>query len=349
MIVGAGTELAVLARENLLLDLNSVEQFDVTQRHWDKNAAEQLAVGDKLYFTNCAMNIHEVAYVVYFNLRMVKDFELTSPYEYMALNEWNLDNWAKLASSSRKSLNNPWYGTTFDTNSARLFFYGAGGRATTNDSLGYPQVTLFETDKASTLYEKCKSVFCSDGGWNIDALKDNEFAGYNDKNAYARKLFCQDMFLFYYGGTDIIDSFAYMESEFGIVPFPKYNRNQEEYHSLYSPDCNLIALPKNVENIDRTAFIIDRLNYYSDIYVKHAWYDVLLSRRYLRDDESEAALDVIMDGRVYDVGLCYDFGGIRSNIMDFDIKNGDISKNYEKMKYSVASDIKDTYKKIGSK
>jgi hypothetical protein len=68
----------------------------MTKSYWDSNAAEQLKVGDKLYFTNCDLNVQEVAFVVYFNKALIEENSLTSPYEYMKNNQWTIDNWASL-------------------------------------------------------------------------------------------------------------------------------------------------------------------------------------------------------------------------------------------------------------
>ena len=57
--------------------------------------------------------------------------------------------------------------------------------------------------------------------------------------------------------------------------------------------------------IDRAVDVLSGLNYYSSVVVKPAWYDKLLQRRYVRDDESEFCLDLLYYNRVYDVGLYY--------------------------------------------
>ena len=37
-----------------------------------------------------------------------------------------------------------------------------------------------------------------------------------------------------------------------------------------------------------------------------AYYDKLLDSKFVRDDESTVMLDLIFDGLVYDIGLCFD-------------------------------------------
>ena len=41
-----------------------------------------------------------------------------------------------------------------------------------------------------------------------------------------------------------------------------------------------------------------------------AYYDVVLSRKYTRDDESAEMLDLIFGSRVYDIGGVYNFGNV---------------------------------------
>ena len=348
MIISTCLALSALARENLLLDLRSVERFDMTKSYWDPNAAEQLTIGGKLYFTNCAFNVQEVAFVTYFNKQLIEDYKLTSPYEYMANNEWTIDNWAKLATSISVDMNSDGnmtatdrYGTLVEYHNPRMFLFASGVRATTMDETGYPKLTLFDTDKPVRVYEKCKEVFTSAAAWWIDDMPMNETYGYPDVWDYARSLFCQDLYLFHYEGTNIIHQFADMESEFGIVPIPKYDKNQESYLSMYPLNCAMMALPSAQADLERTANIVEDLNFYSKVVLRPAWYDTLLARRYVRDDESEKSLDLILAGRVYDVGVYYDFGGfLLSKVLDIDVRTNNISTNFNKYKKAIEIDIK---------
>ena len=353
MIIGSCKNLSTLAKENLLLDLSSVDRFDMTKEYWDRNAAEQLKIGDKLYFTNCDFNVQEVAFVVYFNKQMIENEKLTSPYEYMKNNQWTLDNWANLVMAVSGDVTGEGemteldkYGTLYENHNGRLFLYGVGVRATTNDETGYPKVTLFDTDKTVNTYEKCKQVFSSVSSWSIEDMSSSETHGYNDKWDYARSLFCQDLYLFHYEGTNIIHQFADMESEFGVVPFPKYDSTQSNYYSMYPVNCAMVAIPNVNENLERTANIVEDLNYYSNVLLKPAWYDQLLSRRYVRDDESEDSLDLILAGRVYDVGMMYDFGGIRG-LLNSDVRKTNISTSYARIKRAVEANIQTTYRDFG--
>ena len=358
VIVASCGRLATLAREGLLLDLLSVDRFDMTKSYWDKNAAEQLKIGDKLYFTNCDFNTQEIGFVVYFNKQLIEDYDLTSPYEYIENNEWTLDNWAKLVKSVSKDYDGDGkmteldqYGTLAENHNPRMFLYGCGVRATTNTAEGYPEFTLFkDKQKTTTAYDKLKAVFSdSQIAWNINDMPSDDTHGYPDKWDYARSLFCQDLYLFHYEGTNIIHQFADMESEFGIVPFPKYDANQKEFYSLYPYNCAMVAIPSTKTGValEMTANIFEDLNYTSSYMLKPQWYEVLLKRRSTRDEESEQYLEVIKTHRVYDIGLYFDFGGLRSSILDVDCRGNNINTALARYSKGIEADIAKTYRDFG--
>ena len=115
---------------------------------------------------------------------------------------------------------------------------------------------------------------------------------------------------------------------------------------MYPVNCAMVAIPNAVDNIERTSNIVEDLNYYSNVLLKPAWYDQLLQRRYVRDDESERSLDLILAGRVYDVGMYYDFGGVAKMISE-DVRTSNISTQYARLKKAVEADIKATYRDFG--
>ena len=100
------------------------------------------------------------------------------------------------------------------------------------------------------------------------------------------------------------------------------------------------------ENLERTANIVEDLNFYSNLILKPAWYEQLLQRRYVRDNESEESLDLILAGRIYDVGMMYDFGGI-VGLLGADVRTSNISTQYARLKKAIDADIKATYRDFG--
>ncbi len=356
MITCRSDWLATLARENLLADLLSFERFDMSKPYWDQNAKRDLKIGGRLYFTNSDFVAQELGFLLYFNKQMIEDYQLTSPYQYMAENNWTLDTFGALVKSISQDADNDGdmdefdrYGWLVESFNARALLYASGIRATTNDESGYPALTLM-SDRTVAAYEKIKDIFTSGAVWNITPMPGDSH-GFNDKWDYMRSWFCQDMFLFHLEGVNIIAQFADMEHEFGIVPMPKLDASQEGYRSFYPYCCAMLAIPSTVssaEDKDKIGRIVEDLNYYSNLIVMPTFYETILQRKYTHDDESEANLDIIKNSRVYDLAICFDFGGVRSKILDVDCSNANISTSYAKLKKAIESDIEATYAKFSS-
>ncbi len=352
-IFAASGSLATMAIEGLLYDLNTVERFDFTKSYWDSNACEQLAMGGKLYFTNNSTNIHALGWAMFFNKYLIDEYGLTSPYEHMANNTWTIDTWAEMVKSCNKDLDGDGqmtvadrYGLLSGHIQGRVFSFASGIRSTTNDENGKPVVTLLDDKtKLETIYNKLGAVLSDSEYVCCSDCDHKEANGFAHKWAYARYLFTQDYYLFTSHDAEDVQEYAEMEHEFGIVPIPKYDSNQEIYQTQYPANNNLFALPSLILNEERTFNIIEDMNYYSSYIVYPVWFDVILARRYARDDESEETLRVLRDNRVYDIGQAFDFGGLRSSIMDMDLaKNANVIRNYERYKKTVQNAIDNTYK-----
>ena len=70
---------------------------------------------------------------------------------------------------------------------------------------------------------------------------------------------------------------------------------------------------------------------YSTDTLTPAYYDIVLARKYSRDDSSEAMLEIIKESRSYDLGTIYDWSGMTGLMANCIIsgKNG-LASAYER-------------------
>ena len=124
------------------------------------------------------------------------------------------------------------------------------------------------------------------------------------------KCFAEGRALFNFAGLNRVTLFREMETDFGILPIPKWDEAQEEYHNVVSLYCAaLIAVPKTAGNLERTGVVLEALNAESMYTLTPAYYDITLKTKSARDEESSAMLDIIFDSRVYDLGNMFAWGG----------------------------------------
>ena len=101
-----------------------------------------------------------------------------------------------------------------------------------------------------------------------------------------------------------------LEANYGVIPVPKFNQQQEDYHSLvstlYATSC---AIPISAEDPEMSSIIMQAMCEASTETTKYAYYQTILKDRYSKDDTTEEILDLIFANRVYDIGIVYNFGG----------------------------------------
>ena len=99
--------------------------------------------------------------------------------------------------------------------------------------------------------------------------------------------------------------FKAMETDFGILPFPLYNNNQNRYYSIVRNAMSLIGIPVTASNPDECGLILEVLAAESYKLVVPAYYDVALKVKRTRDEESAEMLDIIRDSLWMNFGYTY--------------------------------------------
>ena len=129
-----------------------------------------------------------------------------------------------------------------------------------------------------------------------------------------------------------IDTFRDVQFDFGILPYPKYDTAQKDYYSFISTILTPgVSIPVTNKEPEKAGLILEAMAYYSVDTLTHAYYDVTLNDRYIRDEDSGDMLDIIFATRVYDFGFIFDVGGLGTMIQNmFNAGNANFSSQYEK-------------------
>jgi hypothetical protein len=125
-------------------------------------------------------------------------------------------------------------------------------------------------------------------------------------------MFLSDRALFNNCELHNIASFRTMETDFGILPTPKFDEYQENYRSIINPvPAGMIVIPiTNDANLNNTCYVLDALGAASKNTLTPAYIDVYLEGRGARDEESRESLNIIFNNIVFDLGYIYNWGNI---------------------------------------
>lgn len=102
-------------------------------------------------------------------------------------------------------------------------------------------------------------------------------------------------------------SFAGMENDFGVLPFPMWDEEQNAYYTVASDQFTVLAYPINTPETDYEYLgtITEALSLVSKRDVVPAFYDSALKNRYSMDANTAKIIDIIMDGRLFEFSFQY--------------------------------------------
>jgi hypothetical protein len=135
-----------------------------------------------------------------------------------------------------------------------------------------------------------------------------------------------------------------MEADFAILPFPKYDEAQKNYGAIVaSAWATYTVIPITCTDTEKTANILEAMGYYAQKYITPAYYDVTVTNKLVRDDETTEMLDIILKNRVLDLAYLYNWGDL--NGMFYGMAQGgktDFVSQFEKKENAVNKAIEKT-------
>jgi len=147
--------------------------------------------------------------------------------------------------------------------------------------------------------------------------------------------------LFFAEVMQLVIRLRQMETDFGILPMPKFDRYQERHlTNIHQWASAAVAIPQGVADEEMSATVIEALAYGGFKWIRPAYYYTALVGQLIRDYESEEMLDIIFAGRVADFGRIDNFGGVigvlNSNVVN---RNRAFASAIERIERMVIRDI----------
>ena len=343
--------LAALAQDNLLWDLNSTEfegYLDTKAPWWAESASEAYSIDGKLYFMTGDITIMNKVntWSMLFNKEMIVNHGLDNPYHLFDEGTWTFDKMCEMAKAvSTASPSVAWdddtvtWGMVTATGDAYQFFGGSGLTVCQKDPNDLP-ILSFGTEASITIAEKVLTAMTT-SEWMLYAT---DATGGPTGNVWTDSfnVFNNGRALFRPSGfSAVTKASSWANIEFGIMPMPKMDENQDGYYTVTSGSWAAAILKNNCDH-KFSAYMLDAFAAGAKNYVTPAYIEVNLKRKSLRDDDSERILEYIFDSIVYDVGAVYDFGGISSMFATLvSNKSADITSSFTSVQDKALEAIED--------
>ncbi|NLE12636.1 MAG: extracellular solute-binding protein [Clostridiales bacterium] len=332
-------DVSTLAYQGYIRDLNEVPYIDLTKPWWDQKANEDLEMRGRMYYStgDIATLDNDCTFCILFNKKLIEDYEFDNPYELVRDSGWTIDKMVEMATSISQDLNgdgihdeNDLYGFCIWQDSMMGIIHASEEKFCSINNDGDLVLTL-NTEKSLNAFEKyIKLAYDRNVAYSI----------YHSKDAI-ETMFANDQVLLYTRYLCIIKKYRNMDTDFGLLPYPKYSETQDKYFSTIAPyGCSFICVPMVVKNEEMSGAVLESMAYESVDTVTAAYYDITLEGKMMRDEESSAMLDIILGNRVFDLGLFYQVGTYNERIMDlFRQNNKDFTSMYAKHEASALAKL----------
>ena len=305
-----------LASQGYFVDFNRVNHLDMTAEWWDQNSIDNFNFAGRNYFITGDISTLDdtCTRLCLFNKKLIEDFKLESPYDLIRSNNWTFDKFSELVLAVSNDLDGDGvmkagdqFGLISEASLTTTLFDALGGKFFTRNGDDF----VFNAYSAES-FERYEAIFNlllnSDSCAYISNWSDK--GGFSNVYTYARSLFTQDKFLFHLAGSAVFNEFRDMESDFGIVPPPKYTAEQDRYYCIVDPEAPMLAISVTAPDLDRTGLILEAMAIESCNTVTPAFNETLLKRKYARDDESAEFLDIIAKSSSYSVARTTQWGNL---------------------------------------
>jgi len=339
-------------------NMKKIDTIDLDKKYWSQNLNDTFEYHGMQFVAtgSIVQSTIRFAFVTFFNKTMFDEFNKPYLYEYVSNNTWTLDKMYTLI--------NDFY---VDTNGSLTSDDGDNFGWICNDYIGSDtfwvscQCTMIaknadgdfewvlDTQRLSDMVDKLILMYNAKGSHHFahsgadteqNSMRDS-FAEGGGAMATMRLIECE------------AQSMRSMTAQYGIVPMPKFDENQQSYYTHLHDQFSIVAICATVEDKDTEmmgAFLEAMASQsYKDVYP--AYYEVTLKFKYQSDPTAWEMLDTVVENINTDPGIVYNstFGSPYANLRTIMAnRNNTVSSIYKSSAKTIKNYINVFNKKMNA-
>lgn len=280
--------IGAFMNSRVLANMSSLPFTDYSGEDYNYGITSASRLGDRLLAVSGAACLdYDKLGCVYFNRALAAEITGDSLYDIVKDGGWTYDKYASLAKDAAGNLDGvSGHGSPLTSAEYIDMASASTGISYVSNPAGeYPTVDYMDGDKnsalASGIVDMLYRMFYSDQS----LIPSNDPADIS---------FSEGKLLFLADRLGRADSLADSETEWGLLPLPKYDEQQKDYVSPLSADAPVFAAMANTPDFAGSGLLLEALNISAGDYIR----DVYLNEKTnftLRDNGSISSLSIILD------------------------------------------------------
>lgn len=306
LVAGYAYFITALATDGLFMNLLDVPHIDFEKPWWNSNLRDELTLYDQLYFAcgDLSLTLLSSTFCMFFNKDMADRYSVPDLYETVESGEWTYDNMYSLTEGISVDLNgdgvmdeNDEYGLDMPIgNQCDLLFAAFDQPLTAKNTDGSISIRMGDA-KAQDIADRMMEIFAK----NVGAFCIRDASG-GDESHYAP--FREGRSLLVVASLNFAErTLRNLDLSYGIIPFPKYDENQEKYQTISQDAYSLFCVPLTAGDAEMIGAVTEALAFDSYQNVTPAYFESAMKAKYSQDEASARMLDIIRDGLTFNFGF----------------------------------------------
>lgn len=300
VVVTTGLRLIKMMSQNLVYDLNeNMPYMDLEKPWWNASFQENMTLNGKLFAAvgDISHIILESLQFLTFNLDVFDELGIDAPYNDVRDGTWTFDKFKALVDSYTADTNgdgkidkNDQYGYLAHDCIVTAGYLYSNGVQSCSFQVGLPSIDL-ELEKVSAVWEAYRDLLDTTG----------YMIGDGDYGSFGIQMFMENRVLFSDATMRVVRySLRDMESDYGVVPLPKFREELPHYNVFVGCEANVFTVPVTATATEMISAVLEYMAYYGYENITEVYYDEILGQKLMRDQDSRDMLTVLRDNMYFD-------------------------------------------------
>ena len=332
---------------NYLHSVNDLQYIDISKSWWNTALIEDSAINGDSYILmgDISYSWRDMTWVLCFNKRLYSEYGLEEPYKMVREGRWTIDVLEEHCRDITKDLNgdskldkNDQWGLLSSKTAGLGLVTSTGIKSVSTAKNGSLEYSL-DNERNVNVLGKIRQLMTN----NDLQLRAEDLTGSSNIWTDIIDIFRSGRALYRISIMSDVIGLRDMNDDFGILPLPKYDENQEQYYTTYQAwNDSALVIPVTITDTARTSAIIEYMASVSDDTITNAYYNVNLQGKVARDDDSSEMLDIIFNSMTTDIGLAFQLDSVRNTLTTIINSDSDVTAStLASSKESIVTAIKD--------
>ncbi len=301
-----------MASEGHLRSIDDIPYVDIDNPWWHTQTMENFSIGNVNYALIGDLNYTQfmAAGALFFNQKVATENNVPNLYNIVREGKWTVDKMHEIALTVTRDLDGDqqvgekdMWGLVTGNFTWMNLFYGGGTGLIEKDSDDIP-VLVWNSEKNLQIIEKITSLL-NDG--NATMMSNQHTDWTTPVDTYLK----EDRALFRIGNIYTAPTLRTMETEFGILPMPKYDEAQDKYYTyVHYGHSNVMVVPKVNQRLELTGAFLEEGTYLSYKDLRPAFFEATLTGKIARNEDTVEMLEILFAGLNPDLALPFHGAGM---------------------------------------